>query len=85
MNSPDDIILVILHPHGTVETTLSEWMKTGPGPRDLLRPLAARDAKTGQSLTLDVIPLRYRNTSISRTLIKLGILKNPWPADDQQR
>lgn len=75
---PDEILVTIRHPHGDVETTLSEWMKTGPGPRPLVAPVAARDAGSGEALSLTVIPLRYRNNRLSRTLIQLGLLGNPW-------
>ena len=75
---PDRILVVVRHPHGDVETTLREWMKTGPGSRDLVAPVGALDAATGESLGLSVIPLRYRNNRLSRSLIRLGLLENPW-------
>jgi hypothetical protein len=75
----DDIMVTIDHPFGTIETTLAAWIKTGPGPRYLLHPVAARRAGTNERLPLSVIPLRYRNSTLSRFLIRLGILKPPWP------
>jgi hypothetical protein len=76
--SPKDIIVLVRHPHGDVETTLNDWMKTGPGPRELVAPVAARDARSGVLLSLSVVPLRYRNSRLSRTLIRLGLLEDPW-------
>jgi hypothetical protein len=74
-----DILVSIAHPHGELELPLAEWMRVGPGPRELVRPIAARSAATGQPLPLSVVPLAYRNDRLSRTLIRLGLLKNPWP------
>lgn len=39
------IIVVIAHPHGDMEIPLEEWIVVGPGPRILVRPVAAKDAR----------------------------------------
>jgi len=75
----DHIMVTIDHPFGTIETPLNEWIAIGPGPRRLLRPMAACDAETGIALPLSVIPFRYRNTFLSRLLIRLRLLPRPWP------
>lgn len=38
----EDVLLTIDHPFGRIETTLTEWMRTGPGPREQVRPVEAR-------------------------------------------
>lgn len=78
MANAQDIIVTLAHPHGDVDTTLTQWMEIGPGPRPFVRPVAAREATTGASLPLTVVPLRYRNTALSRALIKMRVLKDPW-------
>ena len=72
------ILVHVRHPHGDQEIPLSEWMKAGPGERPLVRPSSARDASTGANLPMSVIPLPYRNNALSRFLIRLGFLRNPW-------
>ncbi len=80
---PEDILLTVPHNwswDAKAGTTLREWMESGPGPRPGIQPVAARHAVTGQRLSLWVaVPLRYRNTGLSRLLIRLGLLRNPWP------
>jgi hypothetical protein len=76
----DDVVVTLLHPHGSIDVTLVEWIATGPGARDRVRPVAARDRKSGRQLPLTVIPLRYRNTALSRVLIRLRLLADPWPS-----
>ncbi|KPL87058.1 hypothetical protein [Herpetosiphon geysericola] len=75
----DQIMVIIEHPHGTIEAPLTEWMRIGPSSRPLLRPRAAYDQRTGASLPLSVIPLQYRNTFLSRLLVRLKVLPTPWP------
>ncbi|WP_329256154.1 hypothetical protein OG417_15970 [Actinoallomurus sp. NBC_01490] len=75
----EDVLLTIDHPFGRIETTLTEWMRTGPGPREQVRPVEARRRSTGESLPLTVIPLRYRNDDESRRLISEGAIESPWP------
>ena len=36
----DDLILTIEHPMGRTETTLTQWIERGPGPRELVKPVA---------------------------------------------
>ncbi len=75
---PEDVIVVIYHPFGRIETTLAEWIARGPGPRFRLHPEAARSRRTGQQLPLTVIPLVYRNDEAARALIRAGKLTWPW-------
>jgi hypothetical protein len=74
----DEIVVTVDHPHGRVEMPLSEWMKTGPGERLYVRPVAARNCRTGHEVPISAIPLPFRNTALSRSLISLGLLSNPW-------
>lgn len=79
---PEDVFLVVPHnwswdPESGM--TLREWMERGPGPRPGIQPVAARHSVTGQTLSMRVVPLRYRNSALSRLLIRLGLLENPWP------
>lgn len=75
---PEDILVTIAHPHGDVEVPLSEWIRIGPGPRPLVRPVAARRKSTGESVPLSAIPMQYRNTPFTRALIKARVLQDPW-------
>jgi hypothetical protein len=80
MRSPDfsEIEVTIPHPFGELTVPLEEWIRVGPGPRELLQPVAARCKRTGRDLGLSAIPLRYRNNCLSRFLIRLGYLEDPW-------
>ena len=75
----EDVLLTIPHPFGTLELSLTAWMRHGPGPREFLSPESARSRSTGQSLPLTVVPLAYRNTKVSRALIAAGKIRSPWP------
>jgi hypothetical protein len=75
---PEDVVLTIDHPFGRIEATLAEWMRTGPGPRERVRPIEARTRSTGEPLPLTVVPVRYRNDEESRRLIAEGALESPW-------
>lgn len=81
----DDIQVVVGHPHSNLEVPLRTWMNLGPGPRPLVRPLAAIDAVSRRSLPLRVVPLRYRNSWLSRTLIRVGLLNDPWAKSTTRR
>lgn len=70
--------VLVSHPHGERWVPLGEWIRVGPGPRPLLGPTAARLAGSNKGLPLRVIPLRYRNTALSRLLISVGLLRDPW-------
>ena len=74
----DDILLTIAHPAWDMNMSLATWILTGPGPRDRVRPIAARRKSTGEELPLTVIPLQYRNDDESRKLIASGDLLDPW-------
>lgn len=73
-----EIVITIDHPLGEVMMPLTDWMEQGPGVRPLLSPSAAWCKSTRERLPLYVIPLAYRNIRLSRLLIGLGFLKNPW-------
>jgi hypothetical protein len=75
---PEDVLLMIDHPFGRIETTLAEWMRRGPGPRAEVRPTEAYARSTGEPLPLTVIPPAYRNDEESRRLIAQGALASPW-------
>jgi hypothetical protein len=75
---PEDVLVVVGHPFGDIEVPLTEWMARGPGPRPLVRPVAARSRVTGEPLPLTVIPPRYRNDEESRAAIERGELTDPW-------
>jgi hypothetical protein len=75
----DDIVVTIGHPHGDIDVPLAQWIAVGPGPRDMVRPVAARRASTGERLPLDAIPLQFRNNETSRAMIARGLLVDPWP------
>jgi hypothetical protein len=72
------------HPVGDVETTLRQWIETGPGPRPFVTIVAAR-WRTRDLITLEAIPLQYRNSPESRRLQRLGVLPAPWgPPPDEE-
>jgi hypothetical protein len=73
----EQVIVTIAHPFGDIDVLLDTWKEKGPGPRRFVRPVAAKTID-GRPLSLRVIPLKYRNNWLSRTLIRLGVLKNPW-------
>lgn len=80
----DDVIVTVAHPSGDVDTTLGQWIETGPGPRPFVTIVGAR-WRTGDSIPLEAIPLQYRNSPESRRLQRLGLLPAPWgpPPDDE--
>ena len=73
-----EIDVILSHPHGQIEVPGEKWLLTGPGERAWLSAVAAKSKKTGEVLPISVIPLRYRNNKLSRLLIKLGFLSDPW-------
>ena len=77
-HDPDDVLVTLDHPFGELEVTLARWMAVGPGPRPLVRPIAARSRSTGQELPMSVVPLAYRNDANARALFAAGKLKWPW-------
>jgi hypothetical protein len=80
----DDVIVTVAHSWGDIETTLRQWVETGPGPRPFVTIIAAR-WRSGDPVQLDAIPLQYRNTPESRRLQRLSLLPAPWgpPPDDE--
>ena len=79
-----DVIVTVAHPWGDVDTTLGQWIETGPGPRPFVTIVGARWL-TGDSIPLEAIPLQYRNSPESRRLQRLGLLPAPWgPPPDEE-
>ncbi len=73
------IVLVVQGASGKFETPIEDWLLRGPGACETARPVAARLAPSGHALPLHcIVPLRYRNTTLSRLLIALRVLPNPW-------
>jgi hypothetical protein len=56
--------------------SLDDLIGAMPFERRLLRLRAAVAREGGRPLPLSVVPLQYRNTALSRTLIALGLLPN---------
>jgi hypothetical protein len=77
---PHDVLVTLGHPFGQVDLTLHEWMLSGPGLRQRVRPIAARSRLSGETLPLAVIPVPYRNDRRSRALIEAGEIESPWLA-----
>lgn len=75
---PDIIELDIMTSHGISKATLAQWIQKGPGERYLSRPIAARNILTGEKLSTRIIPFIYRNTIVSRCMIRFRMVKNPW-------
>jgi hypothetical protein len=80
-----DILVTLNYPQGKIEIPLEEWAARGPGEQPLLRPIAVRNAQTGARLPMSIVPFSLRNTSLSRALIKLGVLADPWNNKRRQR
>ena len=73
------IVLEVCLSQGRVETPLEEWLRSGPGLYAAARPVAARLESSGRPLPLGcIVPLRYRNNQLSRLLIALRLLPDPW-------
>lgn len=61
------------------EMPIEGWLHSGPPPRSTLRPVAVRLESSGGRLPLPcIVPLRYRNTPVSRLLIALRLVADPW-------
>ena len=78
-SSQPGVEVLILHNYADCWVPLEVWKERGPGLRWLLAPVAARDASTHKRLPLSVVPYRYRNTALSRLLIRFGFIEEPWP------
>ncbi len=73
------IVLVVRSGSEDTETAIEDWLRLGPGECESARPVAARLTPSGHALPLHcIVPLRYRNTTLSRLLIALRVLPNPW-------
>jgi hypothetical protein len=75
----DDICVTISHPFVDGRIPLRDWVRIGPPPqRPHVAPMEASRSATGERLPLSAIPFRYRNTSLSRLMIEVGIIPCPW-------
>lgn len=72
------IKVVISHSYGDITTLLKDWTRRGPGERKFTHPIKAICADDDRQLPLSVIPLRYRNNTLSRFLIRIGFFDDPW-------
>jgi hypothetical protein len=75
----DDILVYVDHPMVEGYLPLPLWVKNGPGGRKYVTITHAKHRVTGEILPMSVVPLKYRNNRLSRLLIRLGFLENPWP------
>lgn len=72
------IVLDVIWRAERVETPIEHWLRYGPA-GSAARPVAARMEPSGRHLPWRcVVPLRYRNSRLSRLLIALHILPDPW-------
>lgn len=74
----EKIIVTLRHSIGDVEVPLELWLQKGPGERRFVAPISVKCADNGQKLPLSTIPLKYRNNWISRLLISLKVIDDPW-------
>ncbi len=72
------LVIILNHPHGDLEVPLEEWISQGPGARPYVKPVSVRRHDSDEELPLNMIPFRYRNSSLSRFLIRIGVLTDPW-------
>lgn len=78
---PLNIDVIIGHPFGDVRVSLEEWVRVGPGPRFLVKPIRALRRDTDEELPLSVIPVQYRNdVSYIRKIVN-GLVPDPWQRD----
>lgn len=80
---PSEIVVIIEHPFGSVDVPLQTWMSSGPGLRSKVAVHRAKHID-GSPLPIEVVPLRYRNNLLSRMLIRLHILQDPWKQAKQK-
>lgn len=78
----EEIEVLVAHPYADIWVPLAEWIRIGPGPRPFVHPVAARHARAGADLPMEVIPVRYRNDQETRELIERGVIENPWKSQD---
>src|ERR1700733_7189258 len=77
---PDDILVLICDPQMDIWLPLREWIRRGQSPRKVVRPIAAKHVKTGESLPLPSIPLAVRHDPESWDAVRLGWIQDPeWP------
>lgn len=74
----DEIMVVIGGNWGDIPMTLTEWIEKGPGIRFLRQPFRVWNMRTGNEMSLEDIPIQYRNDEVSRKMIENGELDDPW-------
>jgi hypothetical protein len=70
-------LVEVEHPHGRLRLPLEEWIRFGQGSSMPIRLVAAYEMKSGEEVSLSVVPLRYRNSRWSRLLVLLGMIPAP--------
>ena len=70
--------VAIDHPHGEIIVPMNTWIEQGPGERPLLAPSYLIYTETGEKLSLEYLPWKYRNSSLQRLLVRFGLMPNPW-------
>lgn len=73
-----DYIVTLDHPYGKVELTLKEWSILGPDAEHNLTPSSLKEKKTEKKMPLKLIPFKYRNSFLSRLLMRFHLIPNPW-------
>jgi hypothetical protein len=73
------IMVVVRHGAQREALPVEEWLRRGPDLDPSAEPVAAWLAPSGYPLPLScVVPLRYRNSRLSRMLIALRLVADPW-------
>jgi hypothetical protein len=72
-------MVVVRHGARREALPVEEWLQRGPYLDRTAQPVAAWLAPSGYPLPLGcVVPLRYRNSRLSRLLIALRLMPDPW-------
>lgn len=74
----DTVKVVIDYKFTTFRIPVKQWLDEGPQGNPAIVPHRL-ECDDGRHLPISQLPLPYRNTRLSRWLIKFGILTNPWP------
>ena len=64
-----------------IPMTLSEWIQMGPGRKVLRSPYRIWNLLTGDEMSVEDLPLPYRNSYESIEKIVAGELEDPWKRD----
>ncbi|MCP4358481.1 MAG: hypothetical protein GY796_10740 [Chloroflexi bacterium] len=76
-----NVDVIIGHPFGDIRISLESWIDTGPGARMFIKPIKALKHDTSEGLSLNIIPLQYRNDVESIEAILGGKIADPWNHD----